>query len=397
MPDVVNVWPEAPKAAGDTITKQAVIELPANNREVLWYRIPLSWENALTESSDPFAIATVFVAMRLGADLRIHGTVSPSLLSNLEEFRQLWHCWMPHMYQQGATIANHESESVVAPYRHALACFSGGIDSCFTVYRHAKGLCGRQRQDIRSGVHLQWSRGGCSATITPTVRKITAMLDSLDIGLILMESNWRGLWRSLHIPWLDCHGAAYIAGASMLQAGFRMILFASTYSYDTLRPYGSTPVGDILLSSEALHVRHDGAAFSRVEKAAVLSQWPEAMRNLHVCWEGPDRHRNCGVCEKCIRTVLDFRVNGVSLPPAFEKDVSDDLVASVPIGSDIQLHELESILRQALCNGLAHESWVRALARRVRRERRKNSIWSQLSSRLKLRARMRHICSLVRH
>ncbi len=47
---------------------------------------------------------------------------------------------------------------------------------------------------------------------------------------------------------------------------------------------------------------HDGAGYSRTEKVGFVAQHPVATKALKVCWQGKERGRNCGVCEKCVRT-----------------------------------------------------------------------------------------------
>jgi hypothetical protein len=63
-----------------------------------------------------------------------------------------------------------------------------------------------------------------------------------------------------------------------------------------------------------MEVRHDGAGRSRTEKVAYLATWEQGMPLLRVCWEGRVPDGNCGRCEKCVRTRLNFHIAGVESP-----------------------------------------------------------------------------------
>lgn len=64
---------------------------------------------------------------------------------------------------------------------------------------------------------------------------------------------------------------------------------------------------DPMLSSSSLSVLHDGAVFNRVEKTRLISQHPDALDLLHVCWRH-NNERNCGICSKCLRTFATLKL-----------------------------------------------------------------------------------------
>ena len=60
-----------------------------------------------------------------------------------------------------------------------------------------------------------------------------------------------------------------------------------------------------LLGSDALEIIPAGSAMNRIEKTKFVADFTPSHDNLMVCWAG---HKNCGECDKCIRTLvaLDF-------------------------------------------------------------------------------------------
>ena len=85
------------------------------------------------------------------------------------------------------------------------------------------------------------------------------------------------------------------------------------------------PVTDRYLSSDTFRFIVDGYEHSRTERANIVKDWKVGLENLRVCWQNKeDLSQNCGHCEKCIRTKLNFLASGVSCLPAMSKQFSID-------------------------------------------------------------------------
>ena len=80
------------------------------------------------------------------------------------------------------------------------------------------------------------------------------------------------------------------------------------------RPWGSHPSMDGLWGGGDLVIKTD--SFPRIGKVHKLISWDIAKNNLKVCWENKKNAWNCGRCEKCLRTEMEFLVYGVR-PPTF--------------------------------------------------------------------------------
>lgn len=394
MAGLLHVWPERWRREGDETVISATLEWPENTRETFWYRVPEAWQAAVTHQLDPFALALVMLAMRRRVNVRFRGRVSPSLLANLEEYQTIWHFWKPDAYDVVDLSADQEEEAVPAA-DGAIVSFSGGADACYTVYRHVRGLAGRRSVAVKAGLML---RGFDIPLDDPNFETAVAggrrMLDSLGVPLITAATNWRELERTHRLDWLDSFGSAILSCQSLFSAGFRYGLLGSGDRYYNVRAHGSTPLTDPLLGSDSFRVRNDGGAASRVEKISLISEWPEAMRDLRVCWEGVDNGRNCSRCEKCIRTILNFRAVGQPLPPCFEHDVTLDQIRRVPLRNATQLNEFESIVAFAEESGMADQAWVQVLRKRIAAYIRNPSGASavrRLRRRLALRTRLRKL------
>lgn len=398
MDGELHITPEVPQVKADGMVEVgAEIRIPNRMRERLWYRIPVAWQDAVTRRADPFAIAMTMFAMHQRTRMVLHGPVSRSLLSNLEEFQTIWNFWKPHRYSMVALDADAELDDTSTGGRGAVVGFSGGADACYTVQRHVLKRAGRRTVQIRAGMLLQgfdiplndpsFERAG---------QRAQAILASVQIPLILASTNWRTLQRAYQLNWEDSFGSAIVACLSLLASDFRYGLLASGDCYYRVRPHGSTPLTDPLLGSDAFIVRTDGGAASRVDKIRAIASWPEATEHLRVCWEGEDRGGNCGRCEKCLRTILNFRAVGKPLPPCFPRDVKDEDIQRVPIRNSTQRNEFESILRHAHANGLRDAVWVKMLESRLRDGRKKDPLWVRLRRRVAVSRRLRQLQDVLR-
>ena len=355
----IHLWQEETAQVESFTTVSVTIEQPHQTRSRLWYRVPFEYSSHLTKSCNPFVVATIFLAMEQSADLVVHGEVSPSLLQNLSEFQAAWNCWCPQRYQPVEIVAEVEREQPRATPEKAIAAFSGGVDSCFTVWRHRQGRCGRWRRPVQAGLMVQ----GFDIPLNQddafnlAAQKSKAMLDSIGVELIAIATNFRELKQY----WGDAFAAGAASCLMLFQGGYTAGLLGSSDPYNALNlPYGSNPITDPLLSSNNFQLICDGSSHTRLQKVAAIADWPEALNNLRVCWQGPQPEKNCGRCEKCIRTILNFRVLGLGLPPCFEEDVTDEQIIGIKGLDTAQLIELYPILEMAKAQGMS-ESWVKAL------------------------------------
>lgn len=346
------------EADSETIAS-VTIEAHKHKRQVLWYCLPTKYSSMLTKSSDPFVLGTLFTAMNRSTDLYVHGEVSPSLLRNLEEFQEVWRCWMPEQYTKIDIVADVEREQPKASNPDgAIVAFSGGVDSCFTAWSHHIGSRGRRRCNLQAGVMVHGfdipiKKNDAFERASERSKK---MLTSLGMEFIPIATNFRQLGNI----WEDAHGVAIASCLMMLQGGYVAGLIGSGAPYDKLElPWGSNPITDGLMSSNAFQIIPDGGAFTRSEKIREISNWPEALQYLRVCWR-EKKGRNCGLCEKCIRTILSFRVNGLGLPGCFERDINDNQILRLKKLNTIQIRCLNDILSAAKAASIS-ESWIVAL------------------------------------
>lgn len=369
----LHIWPHGKQVIDGWSTLSATFESSRRKRYRVWYGVDPHGEHALTEHADGLALAAIFCAMRTGGAVHVHGSVSPSLMGNLEEFQAVWHCWHPEKYRPAELRADVECEAPQAADDLAVACYSGGVDSTFTLYRHAVQATCRRTRRIGAAVFIQGFDIPLHASdaYERNASRAESLLGSIRIPLIRLRTNWR----ELPGKWTDAHGVGLGACLHVLGAGFSRGLMGSSMPYMRLEPWGSTPMTDRLMSSSRFAIQDDGAEYDRVGKLGKLLGWPDGLAHLRVCWEGKAFDRNCGRCEKCIRTQLAMRIAGADPLACFDAAVTDSSLASLTITNPIARETFEEIVRKAEQAGLGQESWVQRLRERLQTSDSPSHVW----------------------
>jgi hypothetical protein len=152
-----------------------------------------------------------------------------------------------------------------------------------------------------------------------------------EVNLIRVGTNIRHLDDNVDFWMQEFHGAALAAVAHAVSNRLTRVNIASTAKIPRTLPWGSHPLLDSNYSSTDLQISHDGLRYSRLEKAELVAGWDVALQNIRVCNENPPDVLNCGRCEKCVRTMLEFlAAGGLSRASAFPaQDVSRELLEKV--------------------------------------------------------------------
>jgi hypothetical protein len=314
---------------------------------------------------DAHVLPAVFYAMERGEPLRVHGVLSRSFMRNIEELQLAWCCWKPERYQRIQVIPDHVVDARRIGNERAISAFSGGVDATFTAIRHAnsKDPSRYHLTDVLMvhGFDISLSNPEHFRRLR---QRVKPLIDELGLVLNTVRTNSA---KALQLNWDDTHAVLIAACLQMFSDHFQFGLIGSTEPYNALIiPWGSTPVTDYLMSGDLMTVVHDGAAFSRTAKIAEIVKHSTACKTLKVCWSGKDQGINCGVCEKCVRTKLNFLAALGVVPECFESGLDIGLIPNLSISNLTQLRELESIADFAEKRGGSYD-WLPPLKRRIAR------------------------------
>lgn len=314
---------------------------------------------------DGFLFGILAFAMRLGQDVHILGNITRTGLRNAYEFQDAWSAWKPQVYKKVSISA----DRIVEPMPdkdEAITAFSGGIDSLFTALRHSKKLLGEASYPLKGkallvhGFDVPLSE---PAQFEALQKRTAPLREELGFELITIRTNLREInlqeWEDTFAAQLACCMHNYAHDCS-----YALIGSSEPYNH-LIIPWGSSPVTDHLLSSSNFKIVHDGAGFSRTEKVELVAKYPNAAAVAKVCWEGKETYKNCGHCEKCVRTLINFKAVGVDTPTCFENRLHTSMIRGMDIRNDAQCMELRSIVTYANKHGIKGD-WLNTVIARIK-------------------------------
>jgi hypothetical protein len=329
---LIILEPQKLKVENDTNIRECKITRVDNEnlnekhqQDILWFKFTNLIPPPKYDDCESYLLAILFDAMRENRAIVIKGAISSELLNNLREYQGAWNKWHPELYSiidiRADIIRNDDTE--IYP-NNSICAYSGGLDSLFTVWRYSKPNKTPYTPDIAictiiHGFDIPLSDKQAFNNVYNIAKQT---LHDVGIDIISISTNFRQIIRS---KWVHTHGAALASALSNFKNIAGSCLIGSTYPYNYLHfPWGSTPILDHLLSSSSFKVIHDGATHTRTEKVIEIESWNEGVKNLRVCWQGPNKDTNCGQCEKCIRTKLNFLAIGNKIPDCFQdkKEIS---------------------------------------------------------------------------
>jgi 7-cyano-7-deazaguanine synthase in queuosine biosynthesis len=316
---------------------------------------------------DGHVLALLLAIMKQGGTLHVHGPMSVAMLRNLEELQLVWQRWRPDTYHHVDIVPDRLGERKKSTRRpRAIAAFSGGADSTFTALRHTKVLNENVRYPLTDvmmvhgfDVELQYPH-----YFERLTQRVQPLLADLGLKLHTIRTNSKNWDRQ---DWLDSHGLELAACLHMFADDFQFGLIGSCEPYDSMcTPWGSGPVTDHLMSGDRFKIVHDGAGFSRTDKINEIGKHPVACRTLKVCWAGADQSDNCGHCEKCTRTMLNFLACGYPVPPCFPDGLRPRDVRAMKIYNGPQMSALANIIAYAKSHNVTGP-WIKWVNARMKR------------------------------
>ncbi|WP_321391904.1 hypothetical protein [Emcibacter sp.] len=283
-----------------TLTEHAGYqELSANlDGEHIWFRFPTDIK--LTARPEIFIPFCLFEAMLHGCPIVIDPAfpVSENVVKNFEEIQNIYSNWNSDLTK--IELIAH-TEKIADTTDDVYCCYSGGIDSTYTYakYRdqitHLLLIQGFDNFENEEG----WQQ---------SIRDRQAFADQENKKLITVANNARGFLERRRLPWSPVHGAILACSGVTLNA--KTFYIPSSFTYDSLFPWGSHPLLDILWNTEVTKIVHDGLEATRSQKTEYLAQYQDLLDQLQVCWRSAGT--NCGNCPKCVRTSVTLDVLGKS-------------------------------------------------------------------------------------
>jgi len=275
-----------------------------------------------------FVVACFLLAMQRGERrIAVDGPLDPAIAGSLATaagYAAYWWGWKPPVVEARSWVAT-SGEGASASY------FTGGADSLFTLHRNLRAFPEGHPLRVRRALLAYGfdSALGADNYLSGEERRsfdrlcgiLADYLGGYGVGLEVVDTNVRAdIDYGSFLSHLHGHFLAGMAHAS----GPGVYFLPSTLDVTELKPFGSHPDLDGNTYSTVTRVIHDGHDAARLRKLALMRDWRVDLSAIHVCWQTPrEGPLNCGMCQKCRRTVFELLAVG-----------ADDLVATAFPTSD---------------------------------------------------------------
>ncbi|HQR07701.1 MAG TPA: hypothetical protein PLN21_12815 [Gemmatales bacterium] len=290
----------------------------------LWFR---SNSGPLSDGIESFVAACLVPAMKLGYAIQSPGPISAHWLTGLTAYQHTIQQFFPEL--RIIPVLGETKQSNQPRAKGVGSFFSCGVDACYTFLKH--------HDEITAGIlihgfdYLQ-NKALAKNAASSLAQQATAKLNR---PLIEVETNIRSLGDE-YVPFdTHYHGSVLASVALLLSPQLGTVYIPSSYHYDDLFPWASHPELDPLWSTEATQIHHDGCDVTRSQKVDCVAQNDAALSVLRVCFKEyttSGAAYNCGMCEKCVRTMVDLRIAGaLERCPTFRRSLRLKSIARIDL------------------------------------------------------------------
>lgn len=331
----------------------------------LWYEVPEAHAGAIRPNMDHVAVGVLMLAMHVGEPLTIDGEVSAGLVANLMRYQAIWADWIPERYRQVEIVAGQSPAATVDPAK-AVALFSGGVDATWMVnasLRDGTLLPGHSTAVMVRG--MGGFQPGRVAQYLDAFREAQEVTRPLGLDLVEVSTNWEQVMLPLGLPVLEIYVPGFVSCLHFVASTARRGLVASAQGPTFEERVSGTPESDRLLSSDTFEILHLGAGLSRAQKLDDLHRWGANTEYVRVCNRTMRTARNCGTCEKCVRTALASQVAAAPLPGGLPRP-GPGSIRAVDVGNVVIRNEWQLLLDQLAAHSTMSADVRRAVRRRIR-------------------------------
>ena len=304
-------------------------------------------EGNAAEFADPtpetFMLVGALAAFHHGERrVRVEGRLCPRLREGLRTALRTLRTWYPDRLggSEPEIEAGHGFAALRPPPPRAALFLSGGIDSLFALARNRESFPAGHPAALRDAIFIVGfgTLGGNEATARhENVRArqrsaVEAIAKIAGLDLLVVRSNVEVLGEDNEFFLTASHGAHLLAVAHLFPRRLSSVSVAASQDAFEPKPWGSHPMLDNQYATSAIDVIHEGFDLRREERIARVVRWKEVLPFLMVCTQGPlaDGERNCGRCEKCLRTMVAMLILDAIGPPApFPHDIDASWLASI--------------------------------------------------------------------
>ena len=301
--------------------------LPDIQKEI-WFALPEEYaeEYVFPDCSDCFLLGLLYFAMRFGYDICIKGEVSEKFLNNLKnEAMPLISAYYKYLNPVDIIVTN---TTDFPEGKYVGTGFSAGVDSFYTIFSNLN----ENKKDnlthlffFNVGTH---GLGRSFKELEHVHEKFIKRYNSFLVSAKMIELPFIPIDSNVHSFLPDNISAAITTSNSsvihFLRKGIgQYFLSSGGYNYEELFKHlknvqfeKNLEMDDIelmlcqWLGDKTLNIVPYGASATRLMKTQFIMNYPAAQQCLNVCNSIKTMEKNCSVCIKCRRTMMDLELLG---------------------------------------------------------------------------------------
>ncbi len=264
------------------------------------------------EVADCFLVGLLLYAMQHNLNVYSEAPISERLFYQLTEYL------MPAISKNIPFYKNVSIKAPLANYKFngefAATGISCGVDSFYTILKNQNhseesGLNVKYLTYFNAGASGMYGGARARRIFEKRAEKFRKVAEELNCKFVTVDSN---MSEFLHQNHEATHVFRTLCIPLALQKLFKVYYFSSTFEYSKFKFEKFDPsFYDILtmpnISTDNLRFVLVGGETTRQGKVNFISNFDVVKRNLNVCiWKA----NNCGVCIKCMRTLLNLYIAG---------------------------------------------------------------------------------------
>lgn len=286
-----------------------------NKREILWFKVNNKFGKYLCdERGDAYLVAVLHYAMTHGHDIELDVPVTEDLLYNVDTYLIDGLVTYNPSYHR-PTI---KAEVASAPLPNAGAVGTGiscGVDSLYALARESDSLFPNHKI-----THLAFNNVGSHGVgekahmlYNKRLQRPREFAEEYGYEFVASDSNLMDVIKQSHFY---THTYSSMFPVLCLQKLYSVYYYASGgYRYEEFtleakkgRCSGSYEILSLpAFSSHQLRIYSQGENMTRMQKLKRVVDYAPSYKYLNVCLHDG---RNCGKCEKCVRTMMGLDVIG---------------------------------------------------------------------------------------
>lgn len=292
--------------------------------KTLYFEVDKAHGDMLADDTyDAFVLVPLYLAMYHKQDLHIRGNISKKLYQNIK-----W--YIPRIlcdFSDDLAPVKFTVDGFTSPKRKGNLIGTGiscGVDSLSTIYdRFVKETDPDCKINalffFNCGANGVFTEDFTTGLAQICCQRSMALARELGLPLCPVDTNLHNFrLKEAHETWIFL---ATYSCVLALQNVVRRYYISSGYSYAEIKGNGiNYNKYDFagycesffvpLIQTERIELVVDGCQYRRVDKLKKIADWDIARKYLNVCSKFTEDASNCGVCTKCLRTLLALEILG---------------------------------------------------------------------------------------